>query len=132
MPPTLPSSMRRVLVTGSGGFIGQHLVRALKQQTIEVLSPSRADWVISREGTPDWAVDHVFHLAAMSGVPDSWTYPQRFYQANALGTVNVLEFCRKAKCSLSYVSAYCYGIPERMPIRETDPVRPNNPYAFSK
>jgi nucleoside-diphosphate-sugar epimerase len=31
-----------------------------------------------------------------------------------------------------YVSGYCYGVPDRLPIHETAPLRPNNPYAFSK
>jgi nucleoside-diphosphate-sugar epimerase len=65
-------------------------------------------------------------------VPASWRDPVRFHHVNAHGTVKVAEFCRQRGCSLSYVSAYCYGIPSRLPIRETDPVRPNNPYAFTK
>jgi nucleoside-diphosphate-sugar epimerase len=51
---------------------------------------------------------------------------------NAQGTAKVAEFCRQRGCSLSYVSGYCYGVPSRLPIRETDPVSPNNPYAFTK
>ena len=43
-----------------------------------------------------------------------------------------LEYCRRTKAKLIYVSGYCYGIPETLPISETAPLKPNNPYAFSK
>jgi nucleoside-diphosphate-sugar epimerase len=46
--------------------------------------------------------------------------------------VRVLDQCRRNGCSLTYISAYIYGQPHRLPIAETDPVAANNPYAFSK
>jgi nucleoside-diphosphate-sugar epimerase len=124
--------MNRVLVTGAGGFIGRRLVAALRPRVPVVLAPTRGEWDVAAGALPDTAVDHVFHLAAVSGVPSSWEDPARFHLVNAQGTANVAEFCRRSRCSLTYVSAYCYGIPASLPIRETDPVRPNNPYAFSK
>lgn len=77
-------------------------------------------------------VDKVFHLAARSYVPDSWKEPAEFYRVNVQGTVDALEYCRRTRAAMVYVSGYCYGIPDELPIRETAPVRPNNPYAFSK
>jgi GDP-4-dehydro-6-deoxy-D-mannose reductase len=124
--------MDRVLVTGGSGFIGGRLVEALRRRVAVVLAPNRREWDMVADDIPAWKVDHVFHVAGLSGPQVSWQDPLRFHLVNAHGTANVAEFCRRAECSLSYVSAYCYGVPSRLPVSESDPVRPNNPYAFSK
>ena len=77
-------------------------------------------------------VDHVFHLAGRTFVPDSWKDPGEFLATNVLGTSNVLGFCRRVSAPLTFVSAYLYGKPERLPVRENAAPRPNNPYALSK
>ena len=77
-------------------------------------------------------VAHIFHLAGKTFVPDSWDNPYAFFQTNVLGTVNVLEFCRRTLTPLTYVSAYVYGHPDTLPIREDSVARPNNPYAMTK
>jgi nucleoside-diphosphate-sugar epimerase len=51
---------------------------------------------------------------------------------NAFGTARVLEQCRRDGCGLTFIGGYVYGVPRRLPIRETDPVKANNPYALSK
>jgi nucleoside-diphosphate-sugar epimerase len=125
--------MKRVLVTGGSGFIGRRLIEALRRHAGAVLAPTRQEWDVAVDDEiPGFKVDHVFHLAGVSGVTASWDNPNRFHIVNTHGTANVAEFCRRAECSLSYVSGYCYGVPSRLPISETDAVRPNNPYAFSK
>jgi nucleoside-diphosphate-sugar epimerase len=123
----------RVLVTGASGFLGQRLVSRLRAEGREVLAPGRADGFDIVTDDLDLAdADHVFHLAALTGVPAAWDDPARFHLVNAHGTVRLLEACRTAGCGLTYVSGFVYGRPERMPIAESDPTRPNNPYAFSK
>ncbi len=128
--------MSRVLVTGASGFLGRTLVHVLRVQGHQVFTLDRKDWdltgpeLFTRSGVH--GPDHVFHLAARTFVPDSWVEPSEFMRVNFLGTLNVLENCRQAGASLTFVSAYLYGTPDRLPVREDAPLRPNNPYALSK
>jgi nucleoside-diphosphate-sugar epimerase len=120
----------RVLVTGGTGFVGRRLCAALRAQGFEVWAPRREEVDRGWKAAP--RVEKVFHLAARTFVPDSWNAPAEFYRANVQGTVDLLEYCRTGAIPLVYVSGYCYGVADRLPIRETAPLRPNNPYAFSK
>lgn len=124
---------RRVVVTGAGGFLGARLVARLTKLGCEVVPLGRAGgFRLMKDAIPMQGVDHVFHLAAETGVPDSWQDPARFHLINSHGTVRVLDQCRLAGCSMTYVGAYIYGVPTHLPIDETHPLDPNNPYAFSK
>ncbi|MGH8061492.1 MAG: NAD-dependent epimerase/dehydratase family protein [Pseudoxanthomonas sp.] len=124
---------KRVVVTGAGGFLGKRLVERLLGSGCEVVALGRASgFDLLEDEIPLSATDHVFHLAAETGVPASWEDPVRFHLVNAHGTVRVLDQCRKAGCSITYVGAYIYGIPQTLPISEDHPLDPNNPYAFSK
>jgi GDP-4-dehydro-6-deoxy-D-mannose reductase len=126
--------MANIVVTGASGFIGQALCRSLRRRDHELVALSSRDGhiadprVFSRIGE----ARHVFHLAGRTFVPDSWKDPLEFLNVNVLGTTNVLEFCRAQGASLTFVSAYLYGVPERLPIPEACVPRPNNPYALSK
>ena len=126
--------MTKVLVTGADGFIGCSLISALEKMELSVVVHTRKNGDITDKKT--WkslpVVDHVFHLAACSYVPESWNDPVGFIETNLMGTQMALEYCRKNKSHLIYVSAYIYGEPSRLPIQESDPATPNNPYALSK
>lgn len=122
----------RVLVTGGRGFVGRRLVQFLREQGTEVYAPGRDILDVSAGVFPELSVDWIIHLAGRTYVPASWSDPADFYRVNTLGTVNVLEYCRRTQAQLIYVSGYCYGIPETLPISEAAPLKPNNPYAFSK
>jgi nucleoside-diphosphate-sugar epimerase len=122
----------RVLVTGGSGFVGRRLVWSLRGEGAEVYAPERGIMDVSAGPLPDLSADWVIHLAGRTFVPASWSDPADFYRVNVLGTVNVLEYCRRSRAKLIYVSGYCYGIPETLPIPESAPLKPNNPYAFSK
>lgn len=128
--------MKNILVTGSSGFIGRQLTVALRDSGYSVLALARDAGDIADASTLecffDVPVDFVFHLAGRTYVPDSWREPAEFQRVNVNGTVNVLELCRKRNIPMTYVSAYLYGIPVTLPIKESDRITPNNPYALSK
>jgi|SRR5262245_53649840 len=126
--------MARVLVTGAAGFIGAVLVRALGETGHAVTALRHADGDVAEADT--WTrlapADHVVHLAARSYVPDSWRDPAGFHHTNVTGTARALAYSARHGAHLVLASAYVYGVPARLPIREDDPVAPNNPYAESK
>jgi nucleoside-diphosphate-sugar epimerase len=122
----------RILVTGANGFIGTHLVSALRAAGHDVLGLSHRDGDIATCDLPGDGLAHVFHLAARTFVPLSWTTPAAYYATNVLGTVNVLECCRRAGVALTFVSSYVYGRPQRLPIDEDHPLDALNPYSDTK
>ena len=121
-----------ILVTGATGFLGRFLVAALESEGHSVRQHSSADGDIAVCSLPMEGVSHVFHLAAKSYVPESWENPRVYYQTNVVGTVNVLEHCRRNHAALTFISSYMYGEPERLPIAEDHPVRALNPYTHTK
>lgn len=128
--------MKSILVTGAGGFIGRRLVRILRSAGHSLIELCSADGDIADPATlerfHEAPVDFVFHLAGRTYVPDAWREPADFQRVNVTGTGNVLELCRKRKIPLTYVSGYLYGIPASLPVKETDRIEANNPYALSK
>jgi nucleoside-diphosphate-sugar epimerase len=121
-----------VLVTGANGFVGAYLVEALRSAGHVVCTHTVEAGDITRCNLDFTGITHVFHLAAKTFVPDSWEHTHRFYEVNLLGTVNVLEFCRRRHASLTFVSSYVYGRPDSLPITEEHPLRPFNPYSHTK
>ena len=111
-------------------------MRALRDAGHQVLELGSRDGDISNSDTlkrfDEVPVDIAFHLAGRTYVPDAWREPVDFQRVNVIGTANVLELCRKRNIPLTYVSAYLYGIPVSLPVKETDRIEPNNPYALSK
>ncbi|HEY5805343.1 MAG TPA: NAD(P)-dependent oxidoreductase [Lysobacter sp.] len=129
----VPRALSRVVVTGAGGFVGRYLVARLRQDGIDVITLSREQgFRLLDDEMPMDGVDHVFHLAAETGVPDAWRDPARFHLVNSHGTVRVLDQCRRAGVSMTYVGAYIYGVPTHLPIDESHSIDASNPYAFSK
>lgn len=128
--------MKKILVTGSDGFIGRVLVKRLHAEGFDVTGLDLAQGDITDpsccEKIGETGFFHVIHLAGKTFVPDSWKDPAAFYKINLTGTVNVLEFCRRTGAGLTYISSYLYGSPEYLPIDENHPVKSYNPYSHSK
>jgi nucleoside-diphosphate-sugar epimerase len=127
--------MKTIAVTGSSGFIGRHLLGALREQQYNIIEIDIekdldiSDWSKARN-IPHF--DIMIHLAAKTFVPDSFKRPHEFYFVNQSSTLNVLELARINSASVIYFSSYLYGTPEYLPIDEKHPLKPHNPYAQSK
>jgi nucleoside-diphosphate-sugar epimerase len=124
----------RILVTGANGFIGSYLIKTLERQGHTIFSHTIEDGNITSSNSLDKfeRIDHVFHLAAKTSVPESWDNSYTYFDVNVMGTVNVLEFCRKKGCSLTQMSTYVYGEPQYLPVDEKHPVVGISPYHESK
>ena len=128
--------MKKILITGSNGFIGRALVKRLSGLGFAIIGFDIADGDIAEEGSlahlENEDISYVFHLAGKTFIPESWSHSFNFYRTNVLGTANVLEFCRKTGAGLTYVSSYLYGKPEYLPVDENHPVKAYNPYSHTK
>jgi GDP-4-dehydro-6-deoxy-D-mannose reductase len=131
----------RVLVTGASGFAGRHLVAACALAGDEVSEASRSagvdllDGARAREAVARARPELVYHLAARAHVGESWEQPAAFLQDNVALALNVLEAVRAEAPGATVVAAgssEVYGPPERLPVDESAPLRPQNPYAVSK
>ena len=150
----------RALITGITGFVGSHLAEFLLQQkdvqvfgTVRWRSPKEnimhildkitllhcelRDFHSTYEALKQANPDVIFHLAAQSYVPVSFTQPEDTLYTNIIGTLNLLEAVRKLKidpiihvCSSSEV--YGQVTQDEIPITENQALRPYSPYGVSK
>ncbi len=145
--------MTPILVAGGAGYIGSHCCKALAKAGFEPvvydnLSTGHREFVkwgpliegdirdgdrlakAMRETRPM----AVMHFAALALVGESMTEPQRYYDVNVVGGLRLLEAMLSAKVDKLVFSSTCavYGIPDQVPITETTPERPINPYGASK
>jgi GDP-4-dehydro-6-deoxy-D-mannose reductase len=126
--------MKSVLVTGADGFLGHHILHDLTGHGFDVLPKRRTDGDVTKSTTWDKfpASDFLVHLAGLTFVPASWENPTEFVQSNSVSTSHALEFCRKNKTKMIFLSTYLYSSKLSTPIKETDEIDPANPYALSK
>jgi NAD dependent epimerase/dehydratase len=160
MPPHAITARDKVLVTGAGGFIGSHLTDALTRAGADVCAlvryNSRNDWghlegldkellrsirVVRGDVCDPYSLRSVlrgrtlvFHLAALIGIPYSYSAPAAYVSTNVGGTLHVLQAAldlgleRVIHTSTSEV----YGTARYVPIDENHPLQGQSPYSASK
>jgi len=147
--------LSKILVTGGAGFIGSHTIEFLLEQGYSVIALddlrsgdlSNIEHVLGkikfvRGDIRDREllerimrdVDGVIHLAAIVSVDEATEFPELAFDVNAVGTLNLLECARKHDVErfVYASSAAVYGDPSEIPVKETTPTKPMNPYGASK
>jgi NAD dependent epimerase/dehydratase len=150
--------IRKVFITGAGGFIGSHLAERCSELGYEVRafikynSKNNWGWLDNSEYQNDMQIitgdirdydsvhnamkgcDTVFHLAALISIPYSYISPLAFIKTNIEGTYNILESARLTKIEniLITSTSETYGTAQYVPIDEKHPIVGQSPYAASK
>jgi len=151
-------SGKTALVTGGGGFIGSHLVEKLvtlgakTRALVHYNSRGARGWLdqspLGREveviagdicdpdslATATQGAEIVFHLAALIGIPYSYTAPESYVRTNIQGTLNALQAARRFGVSrfIHTSTSEVYGTAREVPIKETHPLQGQSPYSASK
>ncbi len=145
--------MQKVLVTGGAGFIGSNIVDKLVVADYQVvvvdnlttgkkqnLNPAVDFYQLDITGQAltkvfaEHKITHVIHHAAQIDVQRSMLDPIFDAKNNILGTINLLEICRKnnVKKVIYASSAAVYGEPDYLPVDEEHPLKAMSPYGISK
>ncbi len=140
----------KIIVTGGSGFLGNHMIEALKEnghsiKNIDLVESNKPndenlETIIADIRDKDKMVDLikdaevVFHFAGLIEAGESVKNPQKFIDYNISGTLSVLEAMRvnNIKTIIFSSSAAIYGEPKNIPIKEDDPAMPINPYGMTK
>ncbi len=143
----------KIFVTGGAGYIGSHVVKALGERGYDIIVYDNlskgyrdavlygklvvgdlADTALLQRVIKDFKPDAVMHFAAFIEVGESVLDPLKYYRNNASNTLSLLDVM--LECDVRHFvfssSAAVYGKPETVPIRETEAVKPINPYGWSK
>lgn len=145
----------RILVTGGAGYVGSHVVRALR-------SADHSVWVLDdlstghpafaeRNGVPllcgdvgdpgfldrvfsEHPIDLVVHCAGRAVVAESVRRPDDYFRTNTAAAFTLLEAMRRHGVTRMVFSSTCatYGMPDDLPVTEQTPARPATPYGMSK
>lgn len=149
------------LITGINGFVGSHLAEYLinkrlsevhgiirnKHSNLEnighILGRVKlhecdiTDYFSLQKTLDKVQPDYIFHLAAQPFVPTSWQAPVQTFNENTMASLNLFEALRKCKSDPRVQIAgsseeYGLVLPNEVPIKETNPLRPLSPYGVSK
>lgn len=150
----------KILLTGAEGFIGSHVLEELVSRGHQVTAVAQynsfnhrgwLDTVQPVQGS-DFQVmmgdvrdsgfvhdavrghSHVIHLAALIAIPYSYAAPRSYIETNVLGTLNVLDACRRhdVKRLVQTSTSEVYGSAQFVPINEQHPLAGQSPYSASK
>ncbi|PHV62149.1 UDP-glucose 4-epimerase GalE [Cyanobacterium aponinum AL20118] len=144
-----------ILITGGAGYIGSHTVKLLQNRGYDILvfdnlvyghrdiveklgvsfiEGDLCDRTLLDDLFQEHNIEAVIHFAAYAYVGESVENPAKYYRNNVTYTLNLLEAMEKAGIRKIVFSSTCatYGIPEEVPIKETHPQNPINPYGYTK
>jgi len=144
----------KILVTGGAGFIGSHIVDSFLAAGHEVCVADNLSTGFRHnlaQGVPLHEVDIrdarladvferekpdvVCHQAALANVRESFEKPLLYAEVNVLGSLNVLECCRRfgvRKVLYASTGGAVYGPPQKLPVTEDHEINPLDPYGASK
>jgi UDP-glucose 4-epimerase len=142
----------KLLVTGGAGYVGSVCAKVLLEQHHQVVIvddlstgnvdavPAGAEFIdgdmvaVARRLLPGGSFDGVLHFAAKSLVGESVEAPERYWHANVVKTLELLETIRESGTERLVFSstAATYGEPDAAPITEDAPTRPTNAYGATK
>ena len=147
---------KNIVVTGGAGFIGSALTRELLKREanvivydnflygtksnlaevedrIEMVNGDVLSWKIY-DALKRFKVDYVFHLAAEPYIPKCYDNPEKFFDVNVKGTMNVLSACKvlDVKRIVHFSTSEVYGTAKYVPMDEEHPTLPLSTYAVSK
>jgi UDP-glucose 4-epimerase len=142
-----------IFVTGGAGYIGSHIVKALGEAGHDVLvyqnlstghewavlygklvKGDLANEALLEKTIKDFSPDAVIHFAAFIQVEESVREPLKYYRNNVSNSLTLLDILRRNGVNNFVYSstAAVYGQPEKVPIEETAPLAPINPYGATK
>lgn len=143
----------KIIVAGGAGYIGSHTVKELIREGFQVIifdnfSTGKKELVISGEVVEGDLMDKesirkafqsknigaVLHFASLIQVGESYINPQKYYTQNLISSLNLLEIMLETgvKNFIFSSSAAVYGVPQELPIPESHPLNPINPYGQTK
>ena len=143
----------KIFVTGGAGYVGSHVVKALGERGHEVLTYDNlstghewavlygtlvkgdlADEALLERTIKGFLPDAVIHFAAFIQVEESVREPLKYYRNNVANSLTLLDVLqRNGINNFVYSStASVYGEPEKIPIEESAPLNPINPYGVTK
>lgn len=149
---------KNVFVTGCTGFLGNHLVKELvdlganvtglvrdavpqsnlyqgeQYKKVNLVQGSLENLSVLQRALGEYEIDTVFHIAAQAIVGVANRNPLSTFEANVLGTWNILEACRNSSVKRVVVASSdkAYGDQEHLPYDETMPLQGKHPYDVSK
>jgi UDP-glucose-4-epimerase GalE len=142
-----------ILVTGGAGYIGSHTARLLAELgrdvvvldtlergyrdavgDIDLVVGDIADERVVAKTCRKYGVDSVIHFAAYKAVGESVSQPLKYYKNNVSGTIALIETLMESGVNrfVFSSSASVYGTPERSPVNEEAPMKPESVYAQTK
>ena len=150
------SKNKIAIVTGGAGFIGSHMVDLLIENDYEVRVIDNLEGghlkninhlknykkfffyekdirKILENDSLFRDVNVIFHFAGLGDIVPSIDFPVKYFDVNVQGTINLLNCAKQNKINnfIYAASSSCYGLAE-YPTRETNPIKPQYPYAMSK